>query len=73
MTETLTFGPPAAVARRATLVPLAAREVRRFTLNPVFLFAVAFIVLRYGPARTPGPPRLTPPTRTRRSSSAGSA
>jgi hypothetical protein len=28
------------VARRATLVPLAARELRRFVLNPVFLFAV---------------------------------
>jgi hypothetical protein len=40
MTATLTFGPPEAVARRATLVPLAARELRRFVLNPVFLFGV---------------------------------
>ena len=40
MTATITFGPPEAVASRATLVPLAARELRRFMLNPVFLFAV---------------------------------
>jgi hypothetical protein len=40
MTATITFGPPEAVAGRATLVPLAARELRRFVLNPVFLFAV---------------------------------
>jgi hypothetical protein len=40
MTATITFGPPEAVAGRATLVPLAAREMRRFVLNPVFLFAV---------------------------------
>jgi hypothetical protein len=39
MTTTLTFGPPGAVARRATLVPLAARELRRFVLNPLFLAA----------------------------------
>jgi len=41
MTATLEVGRPEAVARRATLVPLAARELRRFVLNPVFLFAVA--------------------------------
>jgi hypothetical protein len=40
MTETLTFGPPDAGVGRATLVPLAARELRRFVLNPVFLIAV---------------------------------
>ena len=40
MTSTLTFGTPEAAARRATLVPLAARELRRFVLNPVFLVAV---------------------------------
>jgi hypothetical protein len=40
MTATITFGPPEAVARRATLVPLAARELRRFVLNPVFLFGL---------------------------------
>jgi hypothetical protein len=40
MTATLTFGPPEAAARRATLVPLAARELRRFVLNPVFLFGL---------------------------------
>jgi hypothetical protein len=43
VTATLAFGPPEADARRATLVPLAAREMRRFILNPVFLFAVALI------------------------------
>ena len=41
MTATLTFGPPAAAAGRATFTALAARETRRFVLNPVFLFAVA--------------------------------
>jgi len=40
MTAALEVGRPEAVARRATLVPLAARETRRFVLNPVFLFAV---------------------------------
>ena len=40
MTTTLAPGRPEAVARRATLVPLAAREMRRFVLNPVFLAAI---------------------------------
>ncbi len=40
MTAALAPARPEAVARRATLVPLAARELRRFVLNPVFLFAV---------------------------------
>jgi hypothetical protein len=44
MTATLTFGPPATSPGRATLTALAARELRRFVLNPVFLFAAAFIV-----------------------------
>jgi hypothetical protein len=39
MTTTITSGRPGAVARRATLVPLAARELRRFVLNPLFLAA----------------------------------
>jgi hypothetical protein len=43
MTATLAFGPPATSPGRATFTALAARELRRFTLNPVFLFAVAFI------------------------------
>jgi hypothetical protein len=42
MTATLTFGPPATSPGRATFTALAARETRRFVLNPVFLFAVAF-------------------------------
>ena len=41
MTATLTFGPPEAAAGRATFAALAARETRRFALNPVFLLAVA--------------------------------
>ena len=51
MTTTLTFGPPEAAAGRATFTALAARETRRLVLNPVFLFAVAFIVfaLALGP------------------------
>jgi hypothetical protein len=40
VTATLEFGRPGAVAGRAALVPLAAREMRQFVLNPVFLFAV---------------------------------
>jgi hypothetical protein len=41
MTATLEFGRPEAVAgRTSTVVALAARETRRFVLNPVFLFAV---------------------------------
>ena len=39
MTAALTFGPPGAGAGRATLAALAARETRRFALNPVFLAA----------------------------------
>jgi hypothetical protein len=39
---TTTFAParPESAAGRATLVALAAREMRRFVVNPVFLFAV---------------------------------
>ena len=48
MTATLAFGPPATVPGRATLVPLAVRETRRFVLNPVFLFAVAMTEWRVG-------------------------
>ncbi len=39
MTATLTFGPPGAAAGRTTFAALAAREMRRFVLNPVFLAA----------------------------------
>src|ERR1700760_1373929 len=41
MTTALAPARPAAAADRATLVALAARETRRFVVNPVFLFAVA--------------------------------
>ena len=44
MTSTLAFGPPAIAPGRATFTALAIRETRRLVLNPVFLFAVAFIV-----------------------------
>ena len=39
MTATLAFGPPEAAAGRTTFAALAARETRRFVLNPVFLAA----------------------------------
>jgi hypothetical protein len=44
MTATLAFGPPATAPGRATFTALTLRETRRLVLNPVFLFAVAFIV-----------------------------
>ena len=44
MTTTLAPARPAADADRATFAALAAREVRRFAVNPVFLFAVAMTV-----------------------------
>jgi hypothetical protein len=43
MTATLTFGPPTTSPGRGTVTALAARELRRFVLNPVFLLAVAFM------------------------------
>jgi hypothetical protein len=42
MTTALEFGRPEAVAGRAAFTALAARETRRFVLNPVFLFTVVF-------------------------------
>ena len=44
MITTLVFGPPEAATGRTTFTALAIRETRRLVLNPVFLFAVAFIV-----------------------------
>ena len=73
MTATLAPARPGAGGSRATFVPLAARETRRFALNPVFLFAVALIVYALRACPAPGSPRSTPSTRIRRSSSAGSA
>jgi hypothetical protein len=40
MTATIAFGPPATSPGRGTFTALAARELRRFTLNPVFLLGV---------------------------------
>ena len=74
MTTTLASGRPAAAAGRATFAALAVRETRRFVLNPVFLFAVALTVYTlWSGQRTPGSPRSTAQTRSRRSFSAGSA
>ena len=44
MTTALAPARPGAAPGRAAFTALAAREMRRFALNPVFLFAVAFIV-----------------------------
>ena len=74
MTATLTFGPPATSPGRATFTALAARETRRLVLNPVFLFAVALIVFALWAGREARDHRdRDRQTRTRRSSSAGSA
>ncbi len=40
-TDVIVGGRPGAAAGRTTFAALAAREMRRFVLNPVFLFAVA--------------------------------
>ena len=59
MTAALAPARPGADGGRAALVPLAAREMRRFVLNPVFLFAVvmtAWTTWTGGGAR---PPRST--------------
>ena len=54
MTAALTFGPPATSPGRATFTALAARELRRFVLNPVFLSAVALIVYALWAGPDPG-------------------
>ena len=72
-TDVIVAGLPGAAAGRTTFAALAAREMRRFALNPVFLFAVAILVYALWAGPGTGPPRSTPSTRTRRSSSAGSA
>ena len=59
MTATLTFGPPATAPGRATFTALAARETRRFVLNPVFLFAVAITVCALWAGPGAGSPRST--------------
>ena len=45
MSATLAAGPEAVPGHHPTFVPLAARELRRFVVNPVFLFAVAMCVV----------------------------
>ncbi len=58
MTATLTFGPPATSPARATFTALAIRETRRFVLNPVFLFAVAFITFALWAGPDAGEPEI---------------
>jgi hypothetical protein len=58
MTATITFGPPATSPGRGTFTALAARELRRFVLNPVFLFAVAFIVFALALGPDAGEPEI---------------
>jgi hypothetical protein len=48
MATTLAPARPGAVAGRTTVVMLAGRELRRFLVNPVFLFAVAVMVYALG-------------------------
>ena len=52
MTTALAPARPGADGGRATFVPLAVREMRRFTLNPVFLFGVAITVVALWAGRT---------------------
>ena len=56
MTATLTLGPPATSPGRATFTALAARETRRFVLNPLFLAAAgltAYLLWSGQRARSP--------------------
>ena len=55
MTTTLAPARPATAAAQATFAALAARELRRFLLNPIFLFAVvmtAWVTVDREPAVT---------------------
>jgi hypothetical protein len=52
MTTVLAHGRPGATCGRTTFTALAAREMRRFIVNPVFLLAVAIMV--WGWASPPG-------------------
>jgi hypothetical protein len=54
VTATLVPVRTGAAAGRTTFVPLAIRETRRLVLNPVFLFAVAFIVFALWAGPDPG-------------------
>ena len=73
MTTTLTFGPPATSpgGPRSPRSPSGRRVGSSSTRSSCSPWRSS--CLRYGPARAPGQPRSTPSTRTRRSSSAGSA
>ena len=53
MTTTLAPAQPAAAVGRTTFAALAAREMRRFVLNPVFQFAVVMTALTTWAARSP--------------------
>ncbi len=54
MSATVVASRPAAVAGRTTFVALAARELRRFVVNPIFLFAVALTAWVTVDAPSPG-------------------
>ena len=60
MTATLAPTRPQAGAARTTLVALAARELRRFVVNPVFLFAIALTAWTTWETRAHRSPRSTP-------------
>ena len=59
MTATLAPARPGAAGGRATFAALAARETRRFVLNPVFLFAVAITAWWTWAGRAPRSPTST--------------
>ena len=60
MTATLAPARPEAAAGRATFAALAARETRRFALNPVFLFAVVMTAWTTWTGRSARSPKSTP-------------
>ena len=59
MTATLSFGPPEAAPGRATFTALAARETRRFALNPLFLAAIGLTAYLRGAGSEARSPRST--------------
>jgi hypothetical protein len=58
VSATLATARPEAVAGRSTFLALAARELRRFVVNPIFLLGVALTAWIRGP-RARRSPRST--------------
>ena len=56
-TDVIVGGRPGAAAGRATFTALAARETRRFVLNPVFLAAAALTAFSSGAGSEARSPR----------------